>query len=72
MQPPLAVLLRYPPHGSTLGGLLASRARADAARTLLWFEGRETSYAEFARRVHAAALDFQNTASILLSITSKY
>ena len=55
MQPPLAVLLRYPPHGSTLGGLLASRARADAARTLLWFEGRETSYAEFARRVHAAA-----------------
>ncbi len=55
MHPPLAVLQRYRPHDSTLGGLLASRAGTDAARTLLWYEGRETSYADFARRVEAAA-----------------
>ena len=54
MQPPLAVLQRHPPHGYTLAGLLASRARDDAARTLLWYDGRETSYADFARRVEAA------------------
>jgi carnitine-CoA ligase len=55
MQPPLAVLKLYPAHGSTLGGLLASRASADANRTLLWYEGRETRYADFARRVQAVA-----------------
>ena len=55
MRPPLAVLQRYPAHGFTLGGLLASRTRDDAARTLLWYEGRQTSYADFARRVDAAA-----------------
>ena len=55
MRPPLAVLQRYPPHGYTLAGLLASRAHDDAARALLCYEGRQTSYANFARRVEAAA-----------------
>ncbi|MGH8745996.1 MAG: AMP-binding protein, partial [Burkholderiales bacterium] len=55
MQSPLAVLQRYPLHGSTLGGLLASRVREGTARTLLWYEGREIGYADFAHRVEAAA-----------------
>jgi len=55
MQPPLAVLQRYPPHDHTLGGLLASRAHEDSARTLLRYEGRELSYADFAARADAAA-----------------
>ncbi|MGH8746761.1 MAG: AMP-binding protein, partial [Burkholderiales bacterium] len=55
MRPPRAVLQRYPAHRSTLGGLLASRARDDAMRSVLWYEGRQTSYADFARRVEAAA-----------------
>ncbi|MGH8737422.1 MAG: AMP-binding protein, partial [Burkholderiales bacterium] len=55
MEPPLAVLQRYPPHGSTLGGLLASRVSEGAARTVLWYDGREISYAGFAHRVEAAA-----------------
>src|SRR5579859_5791507 len=55
MEQPLAVLQRYPAHDNTLGGLLASRAHDDAGRTLLWYEGRESSYADFARRVDAAA-----------------
>ena len=55
MQPPLAVLQRYPPHDHTLGGLLASRAGENPARTLLRYEGRELSYADFAAHVDAAA-----------------
>ena len=55
MQPPLTVLQRYPAHDCTLGGLLASRARHDATRTVLCYEGQEIGYAEFARRVEAAA-----------------
>ncbi len=55
MQSPLTVLQRYPVHDSTLGGLLASRARHNATRSMLCYEGQEISYAEFARRVEAAA-----------------
>jgi len=55
MQPPLTVLKRYPSHDQTLGGLLASRARDDAGRTLLRHEGQALSYAAFAARVDAAA-----------------
>ena len=54
MQPPLAVLQRYPPHDHTLGGLLASRAGENPARTLLRYEGRELSYADFAARVDSS------------------
>ena len=52
---PLEVLRRYAPHDGTLAGVLASRAVRDPERTLLLYRGRETSYAEFARRVDAAA-----------------
>ena len=55
MQPPLTVLQRYPAHDSTLGGLLASRARHNAMRSVLCYDGREIGYAELARRIEAAA-----------------
>jgi crotonobetaine/carnitine-CoA ligase len=55
MQPPLTVLQRYPAHDSTLGGLLASRARHNATRSVLCYDGREIGYAEFAWRIEAAA-----------------
>ena len=52
---PLEVLRTYSAHDGTLAGLLASRAARDPARTLLIYEGRKTSYAEFAQRVEDAA-----------------
>ncbi|MDA8107582.1 MAG: AMP-binding protein [Betaproteobacteria bacterium] len=55
MRTPLEVLRAYPPHDSTLTGLLASRAGPNAERTLLLYEGREIRYAEFVARAAAAA-----------------
>ncbi len=55
MEQPLAVLQRYPAHGYTLSGLLASRARGEAGRGLLLYEGSVLTYADFAVRVDAAA-----------------
>lgn len=55
MRTPLEVLRAYPPHDHTLGGLLASRAAANAARTLLHYEGRDVRYAVLAARIQAAA-----------------
>src|SRR5262245_56899237 len=50
---PLEVLQRYPAHDYTLHGLLASRSRADADRTVVEFRDARVSYAEMRERVHA-------------------
>jgi crotonobetaine/carnitine-CoA ligase len=55
MLKPIDVLHAHPPHDLTLAGLLASRARKNAAAPLLRYAGRETSYAEFSLRVEASA-----------------
>jgi len=55
MLAPIDVIRAYPPHDGTLRGLLASRASADPGRTFLLQEGGVVSYAEFSRRVEAAA-----------------
>jgi crotonobetaine/carnitine-CoA ligase len=55
MQPPFEVLQRYSPHDYTLSGLLASRAAANGAKTLLVHEGGELDWQAFAQRVDAAA-----------------
>jgi len=52
---PLEVIRSYPAHDYTLAGLLASRARRDGARALLFDSRGAVSYSEFAARVDAAA-----------------
>jgi len=55
MLAPLEVIRAYPPHDRTLGGLLESRAASDPGRPFLLFGQQVLGYAEFARRVDAAA-----------------
>ena len=52
---PLEVIRAWPPHDSTLAGLLASRASRDGDRALLRTDGEELSYAQLTQRVAAAA-----------------
>jgi crotonobetaine/carnitine-CoA ligase len=52
---PLQVVQSFPPHDYTLGGLLASRLCKGGSRPLILYGGHQTSYADFARRVDAAA-----------------
>ena len=55
MRTPLEVIRAYAGHDYTLAGLLASRAAAQAARSLFLCGSEETSYAAFGVRVEAAA-----------------
>ena len=55
MLTPLEVIRCYPSHDHTLAGLLASRTARDPARAFLLYEGCALSYAQFSRRVEAAA-----------------
>jgi len=55
MLKPIEVLSLYPPHGRTLGSLLASRAKAAPDRTFMVFDGVSFSYADTAAAVARAA-----------------
>jgi crotonobetaine/carnitine-CoA ligase len=55
MMRPLEVLSRYPPHGGTLPGLLASRAVTEGRRPFLIFEGRSWRWDEFSLEVERTA-----------------
>jgi crotonobetaine/carnitine-CoA ligase len=52
---PLDVLRLYPPHGGTLGSLLASRAEAVPGREFIVFGGSALAYRDVQAQVHRAA-----------------
>jgi crotonobetaine/carnitine-CoA ligase len=55
MKPPLEVLQRYPDHGGTLPGLLASRAGREPGRPFLLFEERTWTWGQGEAAVGRAA-----------------
>src|SRR5207237_8298138 len=55
MLKPNEVLALYPPHGRTLGSLLASRAGVAPDRTFMVFDGVPYTYADTAAAVERAA-----------------